>query len=90
MLAGPAAEQVPGAQAQMFGDQQPKPHQVTGDLVGQKLSYTTFQAGGVTRFYALAFLGGLRLDGQLILGTKAVEFFFEARSLQSPAERYGC
>ncbi len=62
-LAGPAAEQVPGTQTQVFGDQKPKPDQVAGDFVGQKLSYTTFQAGGITRFDAFAFLGGLRLDG---------------------------
>lgn len=81
-LTTPAAQQVPGAQAQMLGQQQPQPDQIAGDLVGQQLTDAAFQAGGIAGFTARAFLGALGVDGELTLGPALVEFFFEGRSLR--------
>jgi hypothetical protein len=41
-LPGPATQQIPSAQAEMFGDQQPHTRQIATNLVGQHLPYTAF------------------------------------------------
>ena len=87
--AGPTAQQIPGAQPQMFGNQQPQPDQITGDLVGQQLPHAAFEAGRVRRFQLRAGRGALRLDGGERLRT-LIEFFFGGRSLGSSAPRCGC
>ena len=60
--AAPAAEQVPGSQPQMFGNQQPEADQVSRDLVGQKLPHAAFQAGRIAGFAAGVSLGPLGVD----------------------------
>ena len=78
---GPSAEQVPRAQAEVFGRQQPDADLVTGDLVGQQLPHLPFEAGGVAGLGAAFAAGALGLDlawGRL--GVKGVEFFFEGRN----------
>ena len=80
-LAGPTAEQVPGAQAQMFGREQPNAHLITGDLVGQSLADLAFEAFGISREATL--LSGGSLGGDKLKrrgGVKGVESFFEGRS----------
>ena len=89
-LAGPAAEQVPGSQSQVFGDEKPQADQVAKDFVGEKLSHATFHARGVTGFDAGTFPSARRLDGQFTLRPSSVEFFFEGRSLQSRVAHSGC
>jgi hypothetical protein len=37
-LAAPPAEQIPGAQPQVFGNEQPEAHEIAGDFVGQQLA----------------------------------------------------
>ena len=77
----PAAEQVPGAQAQGLGHPPPDPHLVAGDLVGQPLTDLPLQAGRVGRFGAPTLGGALGQNGQRWgLGIKGVEFFFAGRN----------
>jgi hypothetical protein len=77
----PTAEQVPGAQAEVFRNQQPDADLVAGDFVGEQLAHLPFQAGRVAGFEA-AFAAralGLDLAGRR-LGVKGVEFFFAGRN----------
>jgi hypothetical protein len=78
---GPGAEQIPGAQAQVLGQEQPDADLVAGDLVGQSLADLTFQAFGISRGRALFAAGALGLDklGREG-GVKGVEFFFAGRN----------
>ena len=48
-LTRPAAQQIPSAQAQVLGDQQPDPGEVAADLVGQPLTHTAFDAYRIRR-----------------------------------------
>ena len=48
-LPGPAAQQVPGSEAKMLGDQQPDAGQVPADLVGQQLAHPTLDAERVAQ-----------------------------------------
>ena len=78
---GPAAKQIPGAQAQMLRDQQPQAELIAGNLIGQQLAHLPLQAFGIGRFGALFAAGALGLDGsQWSLGIKGVEFFFAVRN----------
>jgi hypothetical protein len=78
---GPTAEQLPGSQAQMFGQQQPDANLIAGDAVGQQLTDAPLQGPRVGRFTALAFGGALGENGRAgRLGVKGVEFFFAGRS----------
>ena len=75
-LVRPTAEQVPGAQTQVLGDQQPQPQEGTTDLVRQELADAAFEAGGIDRSE-----GGVcpsALDEQRWFRGRlaAVEFFF--------------
>ena len=78
---GPAAEQVPGSQAQVFGHQQPDADLVAGDLVGQQLPDLPLQALRVGGFSPLTLGGALGENGcRRGLGIKGVEFFFAGRN----------
>lgn len=81
--AGPGAEQVPSAQAQMVGEKQPDTDQVAGDFVGQQLADLTFQALRIGWGRAL-FLGGALGENRpgRRFGIKRLEFFFEGRNRQ--------
>jgi hypothetical protein len=79
-LAAPAAEQIPSAQSQMFGHQQPQPHEIATDLIGEQLSHAALEARGVGRLDAGALFGPKGLyDEGLRGGAIAMEFFFAAR-----------
>jgi hypothetical protein len=78
-IARPGAQQIPSAQAQMFGDQQPQSQEVAGNFIGQKLANLAFQTGGVGLFDALAFSGALhRQQGGRVFGVQRAEFFLQA------------
>ena len=89
-LAAPTTQQIPRPQPYVLRDQKPKADQIPGDLVGQKLSHATLQAGRVTGLGPRASPGPLGLDLRLILRTALVEFFFEGRTLRSRAARCEC
>ena len=65
-----------------FRDQQPKAHQITIDLIGQKLSDAAFDTGGIGRLGFRTLLGALGLDGRLSAGTIAIEFFFAGQTVR--------
>ena len=48
--ASPSGEKIPRSQPHMFRNQEPEAHQSAGDLVGQELAYTPFDARRVTGF----------------------------------------
>jgi hypothetical protein len=77
--AGPGLKQVPRAQAQVFGRQKPETDLCAGDLVGQQLADTAFEASVIARFDADGAFGALGFDrgGRRPEG---VEFFFEGPS----------
>ena len=79
-LSRPAAHQVPGPQAEQFGDQQPDAGQVSHDLVGEELSHAVLDAPRVARDGLGALLGGPDLDRRLRARAVAIEFFFEGRT----------
>ena len=80
-LAAPPPQQVPGAQAQMLGDEQPNAGLVARNLVGEQLPDIALQAGWVGGLLAFLAPGALGLDHLERLGrVKRVEFFFEGRS----------
>ena len=73
----PATDEVPDAQAEEFGGEQPQAEKVARDLVGQELAYATFQAECVAGDGPGASLGGLDRQGRLRVRTVAIEFFFQ-------------
>ena len=79
---GPATEQIPTAQAEVLGDEQPDPDVVAGDLIGQQLTDLTFQALGVAGFGALFAPSALGEEGgrRLMVRIQGVEFFFAGRN----------
>ena len=79
-LPGPAADQVPGPQAEQLGDQQPDAGQVPHHLVGEELPHAVLDAPRVARDGLGAGLTRPGLDGRLRPRAVAVEFFFEGRS----------
>ena len=81
-LAGPSAQQVPRAQPQMLGHQQPHASQIAADLIGQHLPHAAFQVRGTARlgFGPLAAEAGVKRGLQLVSGTAGVEFFFVGRT----------
>ena len=79
----PGPQQIPGAQTQLFGDQQPYADKMATHLVGQHLPHAAFDARGSPS--AMLLLATLRrLDGEIrffvVAGAALVEFFFEARN----------
>ncbi len=81
-LAGPTTEQIPGSQAQVLGDQQPKADLVATDLIGQQLAHGALEAGGITGLGLGALTGSNRLDGRFRVGTVTMEFFFVGRTVR--------
>jgi len=81
-LLGPAAQQIPSAQAEVLGHQEPKSHEVAGDFVGQELPHAALDALGVARLEPSAKQGTLCFDGWFSCRSVAIEFFFEVRSLR--------
>ena len=77
----PSPQQVPSAQAQVFGHEQPQPEQVTGNFISQELPHLSFHATGVGGFQPDSFSGAL--NGQRrrgVFGVQCVEFFFAGRN----------
>jgi hypothetical protein len=65
----------------VLGHQQPDPHLVAGDLVGQQLTDLPLQTLRVGRFGAPTLGGALGQNRQRRgLGIKDVEFFFAGRN----------
>jgi hypothetical protein len=80
-LARPSPQQVPSAQAEVFGHQQPQAQQVARDFIGQELADASLDAAGVGGLAADAFGGALGGDGgRRFLGVEGVEFFFVSRN----------
>ena len=79
--AGPGAHQVPSAQAQVLGQQQPNADLIARNFVGQCLADLSFQAFRVGGQRALFFAGALGLNelGR-VGGIKGVEFFSAGRN----------
>jgi hypothetical protein len=79
-LLRPAAQQVPGAQPEMFRDQQPQAHHGVTDLVGESLSHAALEADRIAVARTNQLAGELGRD---LFGCPArpatVEFFFVAR-----------
>jgi hypothetical protein len=78
----PTTEQIPGAQTQVLWNQQPQTDQIAIDLIGQQLTDSAFNAGGVGGLCFGAFFGPLGFDGELSTGTVTMEFFFEGRTVR--------
>jgi hypothetical protein len=78
---GPAGEQIPGSQAQVFGYEQPEADQITGNLIGQELADAAFDAQVIELFPPILVDGskGLHFHGGA-LGVELIEFFFAART----------
>ena len=81
-LSSPSTYQLPGAQPQVFRNQEPEADPMATDLVGQELSHPAFEACRVARFRFQMFFGSLRLHGRFRLWAIAVQFFFEGQSLR--------
>lgn len=82
VLRCPATEQIPGTQTQVFRNQQPQTDQIAIDLIGQQLTDTAFNTGGVGGLCFGAFFGPLSFDGGFSTGTVTMEFFFEGRTVR--------
>jgi len=81
-LSGPSTAQLPGAQPQVFRNQEPEADHMATDRVGQELSHPAFEACGVARFGGHTLFGALRLNGRCRLWTRAVQVFFAGPSLR--------
>jgi hypothetical protein len=81
-LSRPALQQVPGSQAEMFGDQEPETDQVAADLVGQELAQAAFDATRIARLGSDACGSALGLEKGFGIRTVAIEFFFVSRTLR--------
>jgi hypothetical protein len=78
---GPAAEEVPSAEAKMFGDEQPQADEVAAETVGEGLADAGFDGGGIARAVTADVFGGMGFDRwERSVGTEPKEFFFEGRS----------
>jgi len=80
---GPACQQIPGSQAQVFGSQQPEADQVARNLIRQHLADAAFDAEVIELFAPIFSQGseGLQLD-RWTLRVELVEFFFGVRTGQ--------
>jgi hypothetical protein len=89
---GPTGDEIPGPEAQEFGNKEPDAHVASGDLVGEKLADLPFEALGVAGFAPPDRLGAMGLDGKAGVGVRGrlVEFFFEGRNSGGHAEHCGC
>jgi len=78
VFAGPAAQQVPGAQAQMFGNQEPDTDEVAGDFIAEQLADLPLDAARITGLNPPCRLGPLCFERcRIAYGKGDVEFFFE-------------
>jgi len=75
-----ALQQVPRAQAQVFGNQKPNAHQGSRNLVRKQLADTALDTGRAARFSAQFSFRALGLHA-LRVRLERVEFFFEGRIL---------
>ena len=78
-LPRPAGQQIPGAQAQVLGNQKPQTHARVGDPVGQELPHLPLQGERVGRGRAPIAAGAADFNAGR-LRTKPVEFFFAGRT----------
>ena len=79
-FAGPAAQKIPRAQAQVFGCKEPDTEKVAGDLVTQELPDLPFDAPFITGLNATCGLCPLAFDAWGVgRGKRKMEFFFGAR-----------
>ena len=81
-LSGPSTDQLPGAQPQVFRNQEPEADHSATDRVGQELSHPAFEACGIARFRLQTLFGSLRVNGRFRLWTIAGQFFFAGQSLR--------
>jgi hypothetical protein len=80
-LAGPGAQQIPSAQAQVFGQEQPNANLIARNLGGQQLADLALQTFGIGGRQALLMAGALGLnEAGRVGGIKRVEFFFAGRN----------
>jgi hypothetical protein len=80
-VASPTAEEVPGPQAEGFGDEEPEADHGATDLVGEELSHATFEARGVARCGCGPLLGAMGCNRGLRLRMRAMQLFFAGQSL---------
>src|SRR5467141_335226 len=85
-LSGPSTDQLPGAQPQVFRNQEPEADHIATDLVGQELSHPAFKACGVARFRFQTLFGSLSVNGRFRLWTIAVQFFLKAKVFDDPID----
>ena len=77
----PGPQQIPSAQAQMLGHQQPEAQQIAGEFIGQELTNLALDAARVGGNQSLSFSRALdRQRRRRVLGVEAVEFFFAGRN----------
>ena len=79
-LLRPRTQQIPSAQAEMFGNEQPQSDQITTDFIGQQLPDTPFQTGGIRGFGLNPCRGPLGLGQQRQRLRSQEEFFFVSRN----------
>ena len=88
-LPGPLAEEVPGPQAEVLGDQEPEAQEIARHLVGQELADAPSEGRRVGRDRANLLLGAEGLNrGRRAVGPVLIEFFFEGRSRRRSGPRY--
>jgi hypothetical protein len=81
--AGPARQQIPGAQTQVFRSQQPQADKVARDLIGQQLTDAAFDAEGGDLFSTISSQRAKGLDfHDWTLGVELIEFFFAIQTGQ--------
>ena len=75
---GPAGEQIPGSQAQVFGCQPPEADEIAGNLIRQELADAACEAAGVELFAAILADGaeGFQFH-EGTLGVERIEFFLK-------------
>lgn len=79
-VAGPLAQERPGSQAEMFGNQKPEADEVAGDFVGQKLANAALNAEGIGLFAPVFLQGAIGVErGSPAKRVKLIEFFFGGR-----------
>jgi len=81
VVTGPTTEQVPRAEPEMFGDQEPQADEGARDFVGKQLADVSFQAQGISGFLFEPLFCAMSADrGNRRMRVRGVEFFFEGRS----------
>ena len=84
----PLAEQLPGAQAQMLGQEQPDSEQAAADFIGEALADLAFEAERLEAFESPPLAAVVAGDADRRLPrVQGVEFFFAGRSRRRCARR---